>query len=398
MKILISPAHSTLMKSYGSEILWSYELVLNLSSLNVDIYAIFNHTCLDKSDSLFDKVNIITFSNKRIIHSTFIETVIFMYNYFIASKSLIKKKEFDLIHHMLPFGYRRTFNLLPILGYTKGIPFVVGPLQSPLRFKGGMLNNLILKAIDPILFYLSKKTLEKADTLICVNEDSKNLYSKMVDKNKPIFVIPPGVNADKFNYVKRNEKNNLEILCISYLQNRKGINLIIKAFAEIIEKLPMVKLQIVGEGPEKDVLIELVDHLNLKEDVIFQGFIPNTEITKYYNNADIFVSMSYSESFGQTLLEAMATGLPVIATKTGAFKDIVIHGGTGFLIDNRISDTQKIDELKKYLVMLINDKELRYEMGQCARNIIETDYDWKIITKKYYDIYHNLVSSDRRLS
>ncbi|HEY9205832.1 MAG TPA: glycosyltransferase family 4 protein [Candidatus Methanoperedens sp.] len=386
---MVAPAHATLKNDYGSEISWSYELIKGLYAMNLNICAIFNYKYINNSNDIFRCGKIITLSNKKIIHPDLSNIFIFNIRYFFVAMKLIKREKFDLVHHMLPFAYGKTFNLIPFFGYTKEIPFIIGPLQQPLNFDDTAFRGLtyyFLRLVNPILFFLSKKTLEKADALICVNEDAKTLFSKIVNKDKPIFIIPPGIDINRFGYTARKEKNNIEIISVAYLQKRKGIDFIIKAFSEIIGKRPNIMLRVVGMGPEKENLMGLVNQLNLNRHVIFEGFVPNTEIAKYYQNADIFISMSCSESFGQTSIEAMATGLPVITTKVGEIKNIIVHGETGFLIEHNK------DELKNYLVKLIDDRRLRNIMGQNARKIVEEKYDWKIIAKKYYELYLNLAS------
>lgn len=163
--------------------------------------------------------------------------------------------------------------------------------------------------------------------------------------------------------------------------------MIIEALAKIVEDdlHNDVVLRIVGDGPQKETLINLSTELGINDYVIFEGFVPNTKINKYYQNADFFVSMSYSESFGQTLIESMSNMLPVISTKVGGFKDINIHNQTGFLVEH------DVEEVKKYMIELIANPHLRIEMGLNARKIIEEKYDWNIISSEYYKIYRNLV-------
>lgn len=390
-KLLIAPAHRLITNKYGSEYSWSYKLIENIYSDNIDIYAIFNYKNTKERNDI-KNVNIITFKeleldnliNGKLKISGLYDTLIFMFRYFFMTRKLIKRNKFDIIHHMLPFAYGMTFSLLPIFGYTNKIPFIIGPLQSPLEFED-MRESVFMKLINPLIFFLSKKTLDSADTLICIDEDTKRLYSKILKRDKIIKVIPPGIDVNKFNYVVRKRNDIVNIICVSYLRKRKGIDTIIRTLPELIKERPNIHLTIIGSGPEKEYLEELTDNLNIKNYISFDGFVPNTEVVNYYQSADIFVTMSYFESFGQTSIEAMATGLSVIGTKTGVLKDIIVHGDTGFLINHDIK------ELKECLIVLIDNYELRIDIGKKARKLIEDTYNWKIIGAKYHEIYKQFI-------
>ncbi|KRL00249.1 glycosyltransferase family 4 protein [Liquorilactobacillus capillatus] len=139
----------------------------------------------------------------------------------------------------------------------------------------------------------------------------------------PISIIPTGVNIAKFqkdpaadNWREKYgiaEKTPL-LLTVSRLAYEKNINNLIAVMPKIIEKIPNVRLLVVGDGPAKEELIEQVDVMQLQDRVIFTGEVDNEDVPYFYQMADLFVSTSVSESQGLTYIEALASGLQVVAT------------------------------------------------------------------------------------
>ena len=399
INVLVSPAHY-LIDEYqgGSEYLWAYKLLDSISKYpSISLNAITGYSMIRNKNK---NLKIYEVYRKRFLNLSIPNRFKFIFQNFNKAKSILKNKDIHLIHHMFPFGFKQTFNLLALLNYTKDIPFIVGPLQSPLHFKtidekgksnrdlkqknsklGYIVPQIMLNTVSPVLAYLSKKTLQKADALICINNKTKELYSDMVDSKK-IVVIPPGIDISKHKFINRKKRNIVEILIVGYLVKRKGIELIIRVIATIVKTNPNVRVRIVGDGPEKENLQNLTKQLNIEKYVIFQGFIPNTKINGYYENADIFCFASYSEGFATVCLEAMASGLPIISTDVGGFNDIIIDSKNGYIIKDRDSL-----EFKKKLLTLVDGRDLRIRIGKNARKIIERKYDWEIIAKQYYEIY-----------
>ncbi len=139
----------------------------------------------------------------------------------------------------------------------------------------------------------------------------------------PISVIPTGVNIAKFQRhdAADNWRTKYEIsdqipllLTVSRLAYEKNINNLISAMPEIIQRVSNVCLLIVGDGPAKNDLVEQVKRLHLQDNIIFTGEVDNEDVPHYYHMANLFVSTSISESQGLTYIEALASGLQVIAT------------------------------------------------------------------------------------
>jgi glycosyltransferase involved in cell wall biosynthesis len=211
MKILFSPCHYVYEDHIGgSELSWAFNLADKLSNIYPDSTVITGFKDISKTK----KYKIIELQkNKKIYDRSVKNAVIFNIKYTINTNKILKKEHFDIIHHVLPFFINRTFNL----SKNKNIPFVIGPIQSPLEYKDKDIysnnhqNKYLYKKINWIFSFalfpfshivkkLSKNTLLKADKLIVINNHTKHLITKMGIGSEKIDVIAPGIDTKKFKY------------------------------------------------------------------------------------------------------------------------------------------------------------------------------------------------------
>ena len=145
-----------------------------------------------------------------------------------------------------------------------------------------------------------------------------------------------------------------------------------------------------GEGPyeEKNKLTALRDELGLSGLVRFAGKVSN--VKEYYDISDIFVLPSISEGLSNALLEAMSSGMAVVASNVGGNKEIIEDKKNGLLFE--VGDKQ---DLAEKLSVLCNDKSLREELGMNARNKILKDYSIDIVTEKYIRLYNEITYSSK---
>ncbi len=162
----------------------------------------------------------------------------------------------------------------------------------------------------------------------------------------------------------------------------KGVIYLVQAVRILIDKgLRNIKVLIVGDGSEKRYLEELVKKLGLEDYIVFVGKVPHDKIPEYMASADLFVLPSLSEGFGNVVPEAMAMGLPIIASKVGGLPWIIKDGDNGFLVEPR--NPHEIAE--KITFLLFND-DLRTYISR--RNIEKArEYSWENIIKKLEKVY-----------
>lgn len=402
MKILFSPIHYVLdAQNSGSEFSWAYEIYQGISRqsgieafyVTGGVRGINNHNIINCQIFNPQKIDL---SLKNVLR--------FYFKVYFISRKLNRLQGFDLIHHILPFYIGKSFNLFAPSSRKK---FLLGPIQSPLTYLDKdlttksargfekskihplrVLENSLIFLFKPLLHFLSLQTLKRADKIIVVNTYTRNLLLTMGVIPEKIQVIPVGIDTSKFDFVPFSEKRDdvTELITVGILLKRKGVELIIKALGEILKTNKNVRLRIVGDGPQMGYLREETKRYNLTKNVIFQGFIPNQKISKFYQKAHIFVSMSRAESWGQMYLEAMASGLPIVATKNVGSNEIVKDGEVGYLVEQ-----EDYQQLAEKVIYLIKNPDLVAILGRRAREKVQKFYDWdKAIIPKYLKIYETL--------
>lgn len=215
------------------------------------------------------------------------------------------------------------------------------------------------------------------------------------------FLIPHGLE-DMKKFVKNNKKlsdnsDNIEILFVGRLEYRKGIDIIFECVPYICKKHNNVIFRFCGDNTinmpnsEKNYKDYFLSKYNeFSERVIFEGYISDEEIIDRYSNCDIFIAPSRFESFGLIFLEAMIFSKPVIGTNIGGIPEVVENGVSGILIENENSE-----DLKNALIKLIENKDIRENMGKNGRRIYEEKFTAEIMANKFIDYYKNILSCRR---
>lgn len=179
--------------------------------------------------------------------------------------------------------------------------------------------------------------------------------------------------------------NELIITCVANLRRPKGHEYLIHALNELKNEDVRFLALLVGDGPRRRDLEELVREIGLEEQVHFLGSRDREEIPKLLAISDIFVLPSLWEGLPTAVIEAMAAGCPVVATAVAGTPEIVLDRETGFLVESRDPETlaQKIAELLK-------DSQLREEMKRAGIKRIEENFTLEKMVQKYEAVYSNL--------
>lgn len=217
-------------------------------------------------------------------------------------------------------------------------------------------------------WYRSKlaKAITDVDKIVVYN---KILKKRLSEYNKNIFAMPSGIDTDRFKPLSRdNDVEVVKVFCPGRLSDpAKGLNHLISAGKRLWEKRQDFRFLVTSEIHED---LPFVEHL---------GWVPYDRIQENYLQADLCVVPSiWAEAFGRTAAEAMACGLPVIASRTGGLQEIVLDGTTGFLVE-----PGSIDELIIKLDTLINDKTMRINMGIAGSQRVKDKFSWNIIINTY---------------
>jgi 1,2-diacylglycerol 3-alpha-glucosyltransferase len=209
---------------------------------------------------------------------------------------------------------------------------------------------------------------------------------------KPITVIPNGVNTTKFKPAKNNDlkeklglkKNDQIILCVARLAKEKSLDFLIKTFAEFTKTNSNAYFVIVGDGPEKENLKKLINKLKINKRIILIGCVKYADIPQVYNGADVFIFASQTETEGMVVLEAMSSGLPVLAVKDRVFEQFIESGKDGILVEK--DET----EFNQNLGKLLKDRKLRLTIGKNTRAKAE-QFSLDEIAQKFENLYKQLV-------
>ena len=219
-----------------------------------------------------------------------------------------------------------------------------------------------------------------SNKVICVSEyEKKKLNEKFGIPLEKLVYIPNGLNVGEFKRkIKVKKTHDFEILTVSRLERYKNVHRILPALRSLIEKYPEkdIHMTIVGKGPYKKNLMNEIKRLDLRNHVLLQQDLPSKKLVEKYKLADVFVTLSDFEVFGIATLEALTSNTPVIISKNlEFFKDIVINGKNGFIIED-------FNELEEKLEFLMKNKiSFSFDARQ---------YDWDKIAKKTLDLYNGL--------
>jgi len=190
-----------------------------------------------------------------------------------------------------------------------------------------------------------------------------------------ILHLPVGLSLERFtlkDYALPKRDSTVKILTVSRLIEKKGLEYSIKAVAQLMQRFSAIEYRIIGDGPLKTELEDLVSDLGIYHSVKFLGWREHSEIIEFYKESDIFLLSSVTansgdeEGQGLVLQEAQAIGLPVVSTLHNGIPEGVLNGQTGFLVPER-----DVDALTERLIYLIEHPELWPQMGMAGRKFVE---------------------------
>jgi 1,2-diacylglycerol 3-alpha-glucosyltransferase len=241
---------------------------------------------------------------------------------------------------------------------------------------------------------ITKKILNSLDCVIAATNKTKNtLLSYGV--NKPIYVIPTGIELSKFQQkllledqqkIMSDLQISQEDRIIAYvgrIAEEKNISEILMLLPDVIKEYKKVKLLIVGGGPHLNNLKDQVKYQNLEENVIFTGMINSEEVFKYYKMAEIFVNASTSETQGLTFLEALSSGCPVVCKYDPCIDGVIEQGSNGYSYKEKSEFTHYINEI-------LRDPLLRDRMSKQAI-IKANEYSSSKFADKVLDKYWSMI-------
>ena len=389
------------LPTWGGVGVYSAELVRNLCMDDeMEI-----HVITPKRGADYDSSKISRFFDNRVqIHNISNANDGFFYNFsFQLSmlknfEKLNRKYKFDLVHsanlvHMPDIYLKLKKMDIPSLTTVHTTLKSQSHVNGKSRLEKGYCKKIAVEKLTslsyPYIKFLEKIYLKKTDNLIAVSEWIKGFIANGNNK-KDIRVIHNGVDSEKFHPKNKkseefgflNDKNKPIIFYCGRLLALKGLKTLIDSMKEILKKHD-VYFVFAGSGDVK-IWQNMIKINGIREkNYMFLGYVPYEEIHHLYSKIDIFVLPSFTESFPLTLLEAMSSGVPVIASNVGGIPEIIENQKDGLLFEAGDSN-----HLSKIIISILDDKNLGKRISLNARTKIEENFNSKDMaanTKKFYE-------------
>src|SRR3989338_5668840 len=297
---------------------------------------------------------------------------------FFAALRIVIKEKIDIVHAhwIVPQGF-----VAAIIKKITGVRYIATAHAGDVfPLKSGFMKS----AARFVLRNSSYCTANSAYT-------KKNLIN--IGGTDRIKIIPMGVDLKRFSSSKSSSslKKKIDakqiILSVGRLAEKKGIIYLITAMPMILKKFPKAKLVIAGDGSERQSLERKVKEMGVDNNVIFAGNVKNSELPEYYSSSDVFVGPSIitkkgdTEGLGVVFLESIAAGTPVIGSNVGGIPDIIIHGKTGLLVEQKSPQ-----EIADSVIKILSNKNLAKNLIKNAKKHISKKYSWDTIEKEFSEL------------
>ncbi len=245
-------------------------------------------------------------------------------------------------------------------------------------------NSPVIKALARITFPYYRYYLHNPHRIIAVSRASKEFIRRFTQV--PVEVIQNGVNVGFFDIPLSKEEAREKlglgekvVLYVGRLEPRKGVSTLINAMKHVDGTL-----LIAGQGSMLPLLRERAKLLGISDRVRFLGKVEYSRLPIYYRASDVFVLPSLSEAFGIVLLEAMASGTPVIGTQVGGIPEII--DGCGLLVPP--GDANKLAEAINFV---LSNQNVEKRLARLGKQRVETIYDWSVVVRKVVALYRDVL-------
>lgn len=286
----------------------------------------------------------------------------------------ILEKNFDIVH--VHGGITPTIPLLTLY-YSNSVNFATFHSQHEY--------SIAYELFKPVL----TRVFNKIHGLIAVSQAAKESIAQHFGGEYRI--IPNGVDTKRFTphgevFEKFHDGKTKNILFVGRLEPRKGLKYLLKAMPYILEKVKNARLIVVGTGPLEAYYKSFVKP-ELQDKIIFLGPLPPEDIPKIYRTCHVFVSPATGrESFGIVLIEALASGIPVCASKIKGYEEVITDGVNGLLFEPKDPLS-----LAKKVIEILSNKELSSKLVEQGLKVVKEKYSWEKVAKEVEDYYFEIL-------
>jgi glycosyltransferase involved in cell wall biosynthesis len=254
---------------------------------------------------------------------------------------------------------------------------------------------------DSVIHNFMAPNLRAADRVIAVSPHIAEQAARLGADPSRIRVIRSGIDVERYQPADRGLARAALglshevplVLFVGNLEPRKQVDVLLRALAQVRTHVPGAELVVVGSGESAGAddqtlrLGQLADELGLHDAVRWVGRVDDAALRTWYAAADVFALPSSSEAQGIVALEAMACGLPVVASAVGGLLGTVEDGQTGYLVPSGA-----VEPLAQRLVELLSDPARRQTIGQAARSVVARDFTWQRAVEATVDVYREVVA------
>ncbi len=285
-------------------------------------------------------------------------------------KNFIQKENFDVLHLHTPifpglsyFALRHSKSANVAVFHSTGF--------KPLKLGANYFKRVF------------RKSLSKIHQKIAISPSAKNHINSYFGED--FNIIPCGVDIEKFS--SSSKKINLpprgpKILYFGRIDRRKGLFELLESFPLILKKFPKALLIVAGSGPLEKKAKKIAKKIGISKSVIFKGFIPAEKVPSYYASCDVYCSPALGgESFGIVLIEAMASGIPVVASKIVGYDFVIKDGYNGLFCDPKSSK-----DIASKVLNVLENRKLSEMLVENAKNFVR-NYSWEIIVEQIEKVY-----------
>lgn len=255
------------------------------------------------------------------------------------------------------------------------IPYIVSLRGSDVPFY-----NVRFHLLDWLLFrFVSKWVWKNAYAVTAISQDLADL-ARCTAPNQEIAIVHNGVDTREFHPQQdmQSRQSTFNVLFAGRLIERKGVGYLLEALVRLALKYSRIRLVVAGDGPLKHWCENFVREHQLASRVIFLGFVPHSDIARVYQESHVFVLPSLNEAHGNVALEALASGLPIITTKTGASELI---DGNGIVVAKR-----SVSDIACAIERIMTDGDLRLKMAARSRELAK-EYSWSDTARQYHRLF-----------
>jgi len=301
-----------------------------------------------------------------------LEMLSFLVAALIPALRLARRRRFDasIAFFTIPSG-----PIAWLLRLALGIPYLVS-------LRGGDVPGFVpeIDGIHRLIAPLRRAVLRRACAIVA-NSDSLARLSESSDPF-PVKVIPNGVDPLAFapdGGVERAAENEFRILFVGRLHSQKNVGALLESAAALAALPgPPVVVEIVGDGPERTALAKLAERTGAARVLRWHGWLDKQQVLACYQRAHVFVNPSRYEGMPNTVLEAMACAVPVVASRIGGNEDLVVEGETGFLFD--LAAPRQLTEALQRMRL---DPSLGPRLGACGRQRVIDGFSWSRVAEHY---------------